>query len=195
MVRIYFAPSCYLYIQFVLSLPVNATHSVGVLLRTDFLLLTYMRRLLYTIAFLSVSCLMCMAQGVFASGSHIATTSTIDMLVGECFSAFTDKADIGFIPSMYHVAKSNVPSNLCNGDIQVHFDNEQQQAIVYITHECIALQPHYTVCGMDGIVHIEGVITSIPQYIDYAHLAAGIYILRIDNISNRAPFATRWIKR
>lgn len=154
-----------------------------------------MRHIGYTLVLLCMSCLSSVAQGLFATCSHIDTGSTLDMVMGESFVEFTPVADIGFIPSMYYATISSEMQLVDAAAIQVHFDNMLQQATIFLSYEYAQLQPPFVICGMDGNVYIEGHITKAPYFIKYAQLPAGVYILHIYNIPKRIPFTTRWIKK
>ena len=154
-----------------------------------------MRRIGFTLGMLCMSCLVGMAQGLFATCAHIDKGSTLDMVMGECFVEFTPSADMGFIPSMYYATISSELQLIDAAAIQVHFDNMLQQATIFLSNEYAQLQPPFAICGMDGNVYIEGRITKAPYFIKYAQLPAGVYILHIYDIPKRIPFTTRWIKK
>lgn len=140
-------------------------------------------------------CSTAQAQHLFSNSGKCDTTLPLDFALGESFTAHTDGADIGFIPTMYFSSISSEKQLTDTAAIQVHFDNTLQQATIFMTYEMTQHRPTFQVCGIDGIVHIQGMITSMPFFISYTTLPAGVYILHVNGIPGRIPHITKWIKR
>lgn len=134
------------------------------------------------------------AQGVFAVGAYVDTSSPLDFVLGEYVTEYTAPAVIGFLPTMMYASISS-ERQLCDTlSIQTIFDNELQRATLYLTHDMVTRQPVYSVSGVDGRVYISGSITDDTYYIDYRSLPHGIYILQIV-VPERIPYVARWIKK
>lgn len=149
----------------------------------------------YILLWLVLSYLQGMSQSVFATGAYIDTHSSLDFVLGEMVAEYTSSAAIGFLPAMYYTTFSSEKQLTDTAAVQVHFDNERQQATIFMAHEMLRYNPQYLVCGMDGVVYLQGLITSIPQFVRYAQLPAGIYILRVSGIPNHIPYITKWVKK
>lgn len=135
------------------------------------------------------------AQGVFATTAHIGDTTTVDFVLGECNTFYTAPAAVGFLPSLYYSYISSEKQLTDNASIQVHYDNILQQATIFMAYELTLHRPKYIVCGNDGKTHLQGEITSMPHFIDYRRLPAGLYLLYIYGIPQRIPHITRWLKQ
>lgn len=144
---------------------------------------------------LLVSYMYSVAQSLCATGAYIDAASPLDFVMGESVTEYTTPAAIGFLPAMYYSAYSSEKQLTDSASIQVHFDNELQQATIFMAQEMTSHNPRYVVCGMDGIVHLQGIVNRIPYFIHYAQLPAGVYILRVEDIPNRIPYTTRWLKK
>lgn len=138
--------------------------------------------------------LTCQAQCLFSTGANISTSSALDFTLGESVTEYTAPAAIGFLPSMHYSFVSSEKQLTDSIAIQVHFDNELQQATVFMTYDLTQHHPTYQVCGIDGMVHLQGKITTMPHFIGYSQLPSGIYILHISGIPGRIPHTTRWLK-
>lgn len=155
-----------------------------------------MYRLRYYISLiLMLLCLQGSSQSLFTTGAHIDTASPLDFALGEMVTEYTAPATIGFLPSMYYTVYSSEKQLTDATAIQVHFDNEQQQLSIFMAHEMLQHHPQFIVCGMDGIVHLQGTITTIPYFVGYARLSAGAYIVQVSGIPDHIPFIAKWIKK
>lgn len=149
-------------------------------------------RLLLLMIGLSHAC--AMAQGVFAVGAHIDTSSPIDFVLGEYVTEYTAPASMGFLPSLVYATISS-ESQLCDTlSIQTIFDNELQRATLYLTHDMVERKPRYSISGIDGRVYLQGEVYDDTQYINYGLLPHGVYIMQIV-VPERIPYVVRWIKK
>ncbi len=149
----------------------------------------------YILCCLLLSCLQGMSQHIFASGAHIDTSSPLDFVLGEMATSYTEPAVIGFLPSLYYSMFSSEEQLTNKTSIQAHFDNNLQQATIFMAQEMLQHNPQYAICGMDGVVHLQGTITTTPYFVHYTGLPAGVYILRVSGIPDHIPFITKWFKK
>ena len=135
-----------------------------------------------------------MAQGVCAVGAHISEASPLDFVLGEYVTEYTVPAAMGFLPTMMYASISS-ERQLCDTlSIQAIFDNELQRATLYLTQEMVERKPLYYMSGIDGRVYLQGEVYNDTQYIDYACLPHGVYLLQIV-VPERIPYVVRWIKK
>ena len=135
-----------------------------------------------------------MAQGVWAVGAHIDEASPLDFVVGEYVVEYTAPATMGFLPTMMYASISS-ERQLCDTlSIQTIFDNELQRATLYLTQEMVDRHSRYYVSSIDGRVYLQGEVYNDTQYIDYACLPHGVYLLQIV-VPERIPYVVRWIKK
>lgn len=118
----------------------------------------------------------------------------LDFVLGESVTEFTQPVEIGFLSGLYYSSISSEKQLTDTAAIQVHFDNTLQQATIFMSHDLTTHRPLFQICGLDGIVYIQGNIRTMPQFIPYSQLASGIYILHITGIPGRIPHTTKWIK-
>lgn len=133
-----------------------------------------------------------MAQSIFSTSGTVSPC--LDIVMGECFTEYTQPAEIGFLAGMSYSSISSEIQLTDTAAIQVHFDNLLQLATVFMSHELTEHRPTYQISGIDGIVYLQGTVTSMPQFIPYSQLPSGIYILHIVGIPGRIPYTTRWLK-
>ena len=134
------------------------------------------------------------AQGVWAVGAHITEVSHLDFVLGEYVVEYTAPATMGFLPTMMYASISS-ERQLCDTlSIQTIFDNELQRATLYLTQDMVDRRPHYYVSAIDGRVYLQGEVYDDTQYIDYARLPHGMYLLQIV-VPERIPYVVRWIKK
>lgn len=153
-----------------------------------------LRRVIFIVALLMMW-LNGMAQGIFSTAANIGDKTQIDYVLGESFTADTEPASIGFLPALYHSALSSVKQFTDSAHIQVHFDNNLQQATIFLSYSIARHKPQYIISNTAGVVHLAGEITSAPHFINYNNLPTGIYILHIYGLSGRIPHTTRWLKK
>lgn len=148
----------------------------------------------YIIILFLLSHLHGVSQSLFSSGVYIDATSALDFVVGEAVAEYTVPAAIGFLPVLNNVFYCG---DKCPGsyDIWVYFDNELEQATIIMGSEHAKSRLQYCVYGLDGIIYIQGTITTMPYYLPYTQLSDGVYILRIFGISDIAPYTVKWLKK
>ena len=152
-----------------------------------------MKQLQYIVTILLLHCTPMAAQSVYSTSGGVSPC--LDFVLGECFTESTQPVEIGFLSGMYYSSISSEKQLTDTAAIQIHFDNTLQQATVFMSHELTTHNPLYQICSVNGTVHIQGIITSMPQFISYSQLPSGIYILHISGIPGRIPHTTKWLKK
>lgn len=135
------------------------------------------------------------AQEAWVAGASIGESAAADFVVGECVMEYTPELAAGFLPALNYSYLSSERQLFDTAAVQVHFDNALQRATVFISPEMLPYRPQYYVFGINGILHLNGLIAGTPCCIDYSRLPHGAYILRIAGVPGRIPFVTRWIKK
>lgn len=150
----------------------------------------YYMLLLLTIAYLQGTC-----QALFSTAASIEKSTMLDFVLGEMVTEYTQPATIGLLPALYFTEFSSEKQLTDSTAIQVHFDNQQQLATVFVAHEMLQYDMQYVVCGADGGIYMQGYVTTTPYFMPYAQLPGGVYILSISGIPNHIPYTTKWIKK
>lgn len=149
----------------------------------------------YITLLLALSFLQGAGQSVFSNSASIEKSTVLDFVLGEMVTEYTSPAAIGFLPTMYLTEFSGEKQLADSTVIQVHFDNQQQLATIFVANEMLQHNLQYIVCGADGGIYIQGTITSTPYFMPYAQLPSGVFILSISGIPNHIPYTTKWVKK